>query len=132
MADEYWQDHFLPGYRSFAASRVRRCVARYRGHYKVKSFSCLDQYPCMAFAQLTYRESLRDIEAFLGAQQAKLYHMGIRGRVSRNTLATANELRDWRIHADFARLHRLTQAAAFFVVRARQRPVQKAHFPRHR
>ncbi len=80
----------------------RRCVARYRGHYKVKSFSCLDQYLCMAFAQLTYRESLRDIEACLRAQQAKLYHMGIRGAVSRNTLANANEKRDWRIYADFA------------------------------
>jgi hypothetical protein len=80
----------------------RRCVERYGGHYKVKSFSCLDQYLCMAFAQLTYRESLRDIEACLRAQQAKLYHMGIRGRVSRNTLANANEKRDWRIYADFA------------------------------
>jgi hypothetical protein len=80
----------------------RRCVERYRGHYKVKSFSCLDQYLCMAFAQLTYRESLRDIEVCLRAQQAKLYHMGIRGQVSRNTLANANERRDWRIYADFA------------------------------
>ncbi len=80
----------------------RRCVARYRGHYKIQSFSCLDQYLCMAFAQLTYRESLRDIEACLRAQRAKLYHMGMRGMVSRNTLANANERRDWRIHADFA------------------------------
>ena len=80
----------------------RRCVRRYRGHYKVRSFSCLDQYLCMAFAQLTYRESLRDIEVCLRAQQAKLYHMGIRGRVSRSTLADANETRDWRIYADFA------------------------------
>ena len=80
----------------------RRCVQRYRGHYKVQSFSCLDQYLCMAFAQLTYRESLRDIEACLRAQNSKLYHMGIRGNVSRSTLADANELRDWRIHADFA------------------------------
>ena len=80
----------------------RRCVARYRGHYKVQSFSCLDQYLCMAFAQLTYRESLRDIEACLRAQRAKLYHMGIRGHVSRATLADANERRDWRIYADFA------------------------------
>ena len=80
----------------------RRCVERYRGHYKVKSFSCLDQYLCMAFAQLTYRESLRDIEACLRAQRSKLYHMGIRARVSRNTLANANERRDWRIYADFA------------------------------
>ncbi len=80
----------------------RRCVERYRGHYKVQSFSCLDQHLCMAFAQLTYRESLRDIEACLRAQNSKLYHMGIRGSVSRSTLADANELRDWRIHADFA------------------------------
>ncbi len=80
----------------------RRCVQRYRGHYKIKSFSCLDQYLCMAFAQLTFRESLRDIEACLRAQRAKLYHMGIRGGVSRNTLANANERRDWRIQADFA------------------------------
>ena len=72
----------------------RRCVARYRGHYKIQSFSCLDQYLCMAFAQLTYRESLRDIEACLRAQRAKLYHMGMRGMVSRNTLANANERRD--------------------------------------
>jgi IS4 transposase len=80
----------------------RRCVARYGGTYKVKSFSCLDQYLCMAFAQLAYRESLRDIEACLRAQQRKLYHMGIKSRVSRSTLADANESRDWRIYADFA------------------------------
>jgi uncharacterized protein DUF4372/DDE family transposase len=80
----------------------RRCVARYGGSHKVKSFSCLDQYLCMAFAQLTYRESLRDIEACLRAQQKKLYHRGIKSRVSRSTLADANESRDWRIYADFA------------------------------
>ncbi len=80
----------------------RRCVARYGGEHKVKSFSCLDQYLCMAFAQLTYRESLRDIEACLRAQAGKLYHMGIKSRVSRSTLADANEARDWRIHAEFA------------------------------
>ena len=80
----------------------RRCVARYGGEHKVKSFSCLDQYLCMAFAQLTYRESLRDIEACLRAQEYKLYHLGIQGRVSRSTLADANEVRDWRIYADFA------------------------------
>lgn len=80
----------------------RRCVQRYRGNHKIKSFSCLDQFRCMAFAQLTYRESLRDIEACLRAQQHKLYHMGIRGGVSRNTLANANKVRDWRIYADFA------------------------------
>jgi len=80
----------------------RRCVARYGGGHKVKSFSCLDHYLCMAFAQLTYRESLRDIEACLRAQASKLYHMGIKSRVSRSTLADANESRDWRIYADFA------------------------------
>src|SRR5271165_4460148 len=80
----------------------RRCVARYNGERKVKSFSCLDQYLCMAFAQLTYRESLRDIEACLRAQESKLYHMGIRSAVARNTLANANAVRDWRIYADFA------------------------------
>ena len=80
----------------------RRCVQRYRGNHKIQSFSCLDQFRCMAFAQLTYRESLRDIEACLRAQQDKLYHMGIRGGISRNTLSNANKVRDWRIYADFA------------------------------
>src|SRR6195256_6478740 len=80
----------------------RRCVARYGGEHKVKTFSCLDQYLCMAFAQLTYRESLRDIEACLRAQSPKLYHLGIRGQISRNTLANANATRDWRLYADFA------------------------------
>ena len=83
-------------------SDFRDCVERYSGNYKVKNFSCLDQYLCLAFAQLTYRESLRDIEACLRAVQSKLYHMGIRGKVSRSTLAYANETRDWRIYADFA------------------------------
>ncbi len=80
----------------------RRFVARYGGEHMVKTFSCLDQYLSMAFAQLTYRESLRDIEACLRAQESKLYHMGIKSRVSRSTLADANEVRDWRIYADFA------------------------------
>jgi hypothetical protein len=80
----------------------RRCVVRYRGERKVKRFSCLDQYLCMAFAQLTYRESLRDIEACLRAQSSKLYHMGLRGNIARNTLANANATRDWRIYCDFA------------------------------
>jgi hypothetical protein len=80
----------------------RRCVQRYRGHHKVRHFSCLDQYLSMAFAQLTYRESLRDIEACLRAQRNKLYHMGIRSNISRNTLANANRVRDWRIYAEFA------------------------------
>jgi len=80
----------------------RRCVARYDGEHKVKHFTCLDQFLCMAFAQLTYRESLRDIEACLRSQSSKLYHMGFRSTVSRNTLANANAVRDWRIYADFA------------------------------
>jgi Domain of unknown function (DUF4372)/Transposase DDE domain len=82
----------------------RQCVKRYNGNYKTKSFSCWDQYLCMAFAQLTYRESLRDIQACLRAAQTKLYHLGIRGKVSRNTLANANQVRDWRIYADFAQI----------------------------
>ena len=80
---------------------LRRCIERYRGHHKVKQFSCIDQYRCMAFAQLTYRESLRDIEVCLRAQRSKLYHMGFRSVVARNTLANANHVRDWRIYADF-------------------------------
>src|SRR5437870_13873705 len=80
----------------------RRCVARYRGERKVQSFSCLDQFLTMAFAQLTARESLRDIEACLRVQQSKLYHLGIRSTIARNTLANANAVRDWHIHADFA------------------------------
>jgi hypothetical protein len=80
----------------------QRCVARYGGDYKASRFSCWDQFLCMAFAQLTYRESLRDIEACLRAVQPKLYHMGIRARVARSTLADANETRDWRIYADLA------------------------------
>jgi uncharacterized protein DUF4372/DDE family transposase len=80
----------------------RRCVARYSGHHKVKRFTCLDQYLCMAFAQLTFRESLRDIEACLRVQSSKLYHLGIRSTVARNTLANANATRDWRIYCDFA------------------------------
>ena len=82
----------------------RKCVKRYQGDYKVKSFSCLDQFLCMAFAQLTYRESLRDIESCLRSMQSKLYHMGIRSQVSRNTLANANNTRDWHIYADFAQI----------------------------
>ena len=84
--------------------QFRNCVGRYRGNHKVQQFSCLDQFLCMAFAQLTYRESLRDIEACLRAMQPKLYHMGLRGCISRSTLADANERRDWRIYADFAQV----------------------------
>ncbi|MDO8957832.1 MAG: IS4 family transposase [Deltaproteobacteria bacterium] len=86
-----------------------KCVHRYQGNHWIRTFSCFDQFLCMAFAQLTYRESLRDIETCLRAMQPKLYHAGIRGRVSRSTLADANEKRDWRIYADFA--HVLIQRA---------------------
>ncbi len=80
----------------------RQCVNRYHGNRKIQNFTCLDQFLCMAFAQLTYRESLRDIEVCLRAQHNKLYHMGIRGGIARNTLANANKNRDWRICADLA------------------------------
>ena len=106
----------LPGRTVFAElmthvsqSKFQTCVARYQGDYKATKFSCWDQYLCMAFAQLTYRESLRDIEACLRAVQPKLYHLGIRAHVARSTLADANETRDWRIYADFA--HGLIVAA---------------------
>jgi hypothetical protein len=79
-----------------------RCVRQHRGNRRVRRFSCWDQFLCMAFAQLTYRESLRDIETCLRAMQGKLYHAGISTRIARNTLAKANELRDWRIYADLA------------------------------
>jgi hypothetical protein len=84
--------------------KFRQCVDRYKGNYKVKKFSCWDQFLCMSFAQLTYRESLRDIETCLRAMRPKLYHMGIKGKVSRSTLAEANEKRDWRMYADFAQI----------------------------
>jgi len=89
---------YLPMYE------FRKCVDRYNGNYHTSSFSCLDQYLCMAFAQLTYRESLRDIEACLRSRREKLYHLGIRGRVSRSTLAEANEKRGWRMYADFCQI----------------------------
>src|SRR4030043_1718262 len=88
---------------SFLPKReFNKCVHRYRGEHHIRSFSCFDQLLCMAFAQLTYRESLRDIEICLRAMHPKLYHAGIQGKVSRSTLADANEKRDWRIYADFA------------------------------
>jgi Domain of unknown function (DUF4372)/Transposase DDE domain len=90
-------DH-LPAYE------FQKCVERYRGDAHHRDFSCRDQYLSMAFAQLTYRESLRDIESCLRALQGKLYHMGFRGKVSRSTLADANESHDWRIFADFAQV----------------------------
>ena len=84
--------------------KFRRCVDRYSGNYRVRSFKCYDQFLCMAFAQLTYRESLRDIECCLRAMKTKLYHMGLRGKISRSTIADANENRDWRIYCDFAQI----------------------------
>lgn len=89
---------FVPTYE------FNQCVKRYNGDYKIKNFTCREQFLCMAFAQLTYRESLRDIQACLRAVNKKLYHMGIRSKVSRNTLAHANQIRDWRIYADFAQV----------------------------
>ncbi len=84
--------------------KFRQCVNRYNGNHRIRSFTCYDQFLCMAFAQLTYRESLRDIECCLRAMREKLYHMGIRGKVSRSTLADANEVRDWQIYSDFAQI----------------------------
>ena len=81
-----------------------KCVRRYRGNHRVRTFSCYDQFLCMAFAQLTYRESLRDVVTCLDVLKSKLFHVGIRGKVSRSTLADANENRDWRIYADFAQV----------------------------
>lgn len=85
-------------------NEFRKCVKRYNGHYKVQKFTCLEQFLCMAFAQLTFRESLRDIEACLRSFKTKLYHTGIRSKISRSTLADANNTRDWRIYADFAQV----------------------------
>ena len=90
-------DH-LPSYE------FHKCVTRYRGNDHLRSFSCWDQFLAMAFAQLTYRESLRDIEACLRSMTSKLYHIGLRGKVARSTLADANESHDWRIYADFAQV----------------------------
>src|SRR6266481_6503177 len=90
-------DH-LPSYE------FQKCVTRYGGDYQQKNLSCWDQYLAMAFAQLTYRDSLRDIEVCLRSMQGKLYHMGFRGKVARSTLADANESRDWRLYADFAQI----------------------------
>ncbi len=88
----------------FPKHDLNKCVHRYRGNHRVKTFSCLDQFLCMAFAQLTFRQSLRDIEICLRAIQPKLYHAGFRGKVSRSTLADANEKRPWQIYADFAQV----------------------------
>ena len=98
---------YLPMYE------FRKCVDRYDGNYHTSSFSCMDQYFSMAFAQLTYRESLRDIEACLRSRREKLYHLGFRGRISRSTLAEANEKRDWRIYADFCQIM-ISQARSLY------------------
>jgi len=98
---------FLPRYE------YHKCVQRYRGNHRVRSFSCYDQFVCMAFAQLTYRESLRDIVTCLEVLKPKLFHMGLRGTVSRSTLADANEHRNWRIYADFAHVL-IAQARALY------------------
>ena len=87
---------FLP------AHQFSKCVARYNGDFRVRRFTCWDQFLCLSFAQLTYRESLRDIVSCLRAMGRKLYHAGIRGHLSHSTLADANEHRDWHIYADFA------------------------------
>lgn len=89
---------FIPWYE------FQKCVQRYSGNYKSRTFTCQDQFRCMAFAQLTFRESIRDIEACLRATKNKLYHMGIRGKISKSTLADANNTKDWRIYADFAQV----------------------------
>jgi hypothetical protein len=86
----------------FPRHDFNKCVRRYRGNYRTRDFSCRDQFLAMAFAQLTYRESLRDIETCLRSVQPKLYHMGFRGPIARSTMADANRNRDWRIYADFA------------------------------
>jgi hypothetical protein len=90
-----------------------RCVRKYKGNYRARHFSCFDQFLCMAFAQLTYRHSLRDIETCLNSIQPKLYHLGFRGTIARNTLAKANQNRDWRIYADFAHIL-ITQARQLY------------------
>ncbi len=84
--------------------QFRRCVRRYQGEYKIKSFSCWNQFLCMGFGQLTFRESLRDIEACLRSRQHQLYHLGFQGLISHSTLADANHQRDWRIYADLAQV----------------------------
>ena len=104
MVNERWPNRFAQLLDHLPSYEFQKCVTRYRGDYQQKTFSCWDQYLAMTFAQLTYRDSLRDIEACLRSMQGKLYHMGFRGKVARSTLADANESRDWRIYADFAQV----------------------------
>ena len=106
LAEQWWRNAgrtvFLQVIAQLAHTEFQKCVARYDGDRHLRSLSCWDQYLAMAFAQLTYRESLRDIEACLRSMSGKLYHMGFRNKVPRSTLADANETHDWRIFADFA------------------------------
>ena len=104
MRHEPWPTVFAQLMDELPSYEFRKCVARYGGDHKLRGFSCWDQFLCLSFAQLTYRESLRDIQACLRSVQPKLYHMGFRGKVSRSTLADANESHDWRIYADFAQI----------------------------
>jgi hypothetical protein len=100
--DEYWQDPVCPTHGFPARTTFTRIVDRYDGNRRVRIFTCAEHCRAMALAQLTYRESLRDIEACLSAQAHELYHMGFRGPARRSTLADANETRGWRIYAEFA------------------------------
>jgi hypothetical protein len=102
--DELWPTCFAQPLDFIPTYQFELCVDRYQGNRYVKDFSCWDQFLCLTFAQLTYRESLRDVEACLRTRQPGIYHMGFRGQVSRATLADANERRDWHIYADFARV----------------------------
>ena len=102
MKHELWPNRLLAAMDHLPSYEFQKCVNRYSGDYMSRSLSCRDQFLAMAFAQLTYRESLRDIETCLRSISGKLYHMGFRGTIARSTLADANESRDWRIYADFA------------------------------
>jgi len=104
MVHERWPYHFAQLIEFLPHKEFQKCVARYRGDANLRGFSCWGQYLAMVFAQLTYRESLRDIQACLGAMRSKLYHMGFRGSVRKSTLADANDTHDWRIYADFAQV----------------------------
>ncbi len=105
----------------------RKCVLRYKGDYRCRKFSCRDQFLCMAFAQITYRESLRDIESCLRASSSKLFGFGIRGKISRSTLADANELRDHRIYEDFA-MHLVTIAQGLYSAESWGRNLKRSVF----
>jgi len=109
MAHEYRENDIFSNHSAFASSRIPKCVSRYNGDYKIRNFSCLDQFLVMAFAQLTCRESLRDIEVCLRAMSTETLPHGHSRGIARNTLARANETRDWRMYSDFA--HALIRTA---------------------